>query len=53
MGLDLDRLREAAHAGLIHGVIVTGLTPLRLEKLLQTPQVRAAHAYHIGFSTIP
>lgn len=53
VGVDLDRLRAAARAGLVHGMIVTGQTPAQLTKLLQTPEVSAVYTYNIEFRNIP
>jgi len=53
VGIDLDRLREAAHAGLVHGMILTGVTPRALLALLHDPRVAAVHAYRIAFTSIP
>jgi hypothetical protein len=52
VGIDLDRLREAARAGLVHGVIVAGLSPAELSTLLSNSMVRAAHTYDVSFASI-
>jgi hypothetical protein len=53
VGISLHRLREAAAAGLVHGVIVTGLEPAQVTRLLEDPTVFAAHVYQIAFASIP
>jgi hypothetical protein len=53
VGVSLDRLRRAAAAGLVHGMIVTGVKPAQLEHLLADPAVLAAHTYQVAFASIP
>ena len=53
VGVSLSRLREAAAAGLVHGLIVTGLKPAQAERLLADPEVLAVHTYQVAFASIP
>jgi len=52
VGIDLNRLRAAAEAGLVHGMIVSGLHPAELIDLLDSPAVRTVRSYQIAFAPI-
>ena len=50
VGVKLSLLRDAARAGLVHGVIVNDASTAELLKFLDDPAVGAVHPYDVAFA---